>query len=228
MSSTKFAWGWGVLNAYSATLIPPTVDLSLWSVISYVVDPSYVAPNWTVTQATGPTNSVNQSQNSRPSIFLAPFSIQDFTAVFDITGAADDDIEGVVFGYQNRSTFYLYDWKGATQTYSDWGTANRGTTLKLVNVSGGADPTEHDLWPSIGSANTTILRATADIGSHSELSGYRYTITWTGWTIQISVVRISDSAVLDTVNVTNGALSGGYFGYYSFVQGGTYKNLSIT
>ncbi|SFK15040.1 Thrombospondin C-terminal region [Nitrosomonas aestuarii] len=67
---------------------------------------------------------------------------------WQVTTSSDDDYMGFVFGYQNPSNFYMFDWKQGTQGYVGT-TAVEGMTLKVFQGATGdglVDLSLDELW----------------------------------------------------------------------------------
>lgn len=186
------------------------IDLSNWQTIQYELNFQGDA-NW----ALQPGNTaVLQTINSDASIFLSDFDAagQAIQGKWRCETTNDDDFMGFVFGYQDRGQFYLFDWKKASQTHV--GFAEVGMTLKVVNVPGGADPKDTDLWPSAGSANVAILE-------HNTIPWvtnvtYDFTLVYTSGNIQITVEQ--NGNVLESWNVSDTTFPAGKFGFYNYSQ----------
>jgi hypothetical protein len=61
---------------------------------------------------------------------------------------------GSSFGYQDRTHFYLFDWKQNAQNDPLGGFADRGMSVKVVSAD--SELRENDLWPTAG--NGTRVR----------------------------------------------------------------------
>jgi len=76
--------------------------------------------------------AVKQIVNADPSFYLNNVNQTQYSidGTWQVQGdAGDDDYMGFVFGYQNSSNFYLFDWKQGTQGYVNR-TAAEGMTIK--------------------------------------------------------------------------------------------------
>ena len=146
--------------ATSASAVP--IDLSSWSALTLDYAGGQPAGNWVLG---GGGTEVTQTINADPSLFLNNVNQTSYSidGTWQVLTRSDDDYMGFVFGYQNSSNFYLFDWKQGTQGYVGQ-TANEGMTIKkmtgstgdgLVDLSlsefweNGTDVGDMDVWPQI-------------------------------------------------------------------------------
>src|SRR5690606_24325902 len=89
-----------------------------------------------------------QVVNADPSILLSDCDVQNerIQGMWRVDTTVDDDFMGFVFGYQDSSHFYLFDWKLADQDDPTFGFAERGMSVKLVDADGPL--IGQDLWQS--------------------------------------------------------------------------------
>ena len=189
------------------------VDLSTWSVVQYQFNAQPNA-NWVLSAG----NTVaDQTVNADASILLSDFDIAG-TALdgsWRVNTSSDDDFMGFVFGYQDRGSFYLFDWKQGSQSASGYGFAERGMSVKVVHT-GAADPTRPQLWQSSpDSAAVTVLRHNT-IG-WADLTDYQFHLSFFPGIFQI---RVSQGATeLESWTVSDGTYADGKFGFYNYSQG---------
>ena len=117
-----------LLVATGASAAP--IDLSPWTPLTLDFAGGQTAGNWVLEPG---NEAVVQTVNADPSFYLnnlnqTDFSIDGSWQVLP-AGNGDDDYMGFVFGYQNSSNFYLFDWKQGNQGYSG-AFANEGMTIK--------------------------------------------------------------------------------------------------
>lgn len=201
----------GILASFSASAAP--IDLTSW-----VVDNSFDFPagqnagNWVVS---GGGTTVTQTVNGDPTLFLSPTSIgniQGLTGTFS-ESTSDDDFVGFVFGFQNTSQFYLFDWKQGTQpSYGE--TALRGISLKRFDST----PTTHgQLWKTGDTAVSTLLH-------HEDLARSSNTTYTFGLDRNISTGDIAISIsqgvnLLASFSVNDNTYGAGQFGFYNNSEG---------
>lgn len=187
------------------------LDLSNWQVVQYELN---FQPDASWELQPGNT-SVLQTVNSDASLFLGDFDAvgQEIRGTWRVETAGDDDFMGFTFGYQDRGQFYLFDWKETDQTFQgDF--AEAGMTLKVVHMPPGTDPTQDDLWPTIGSANVTPLE-------HNTIPwtdgvDYEFVLSWVPGTIDITVLE--GAQVLEHWTVSDDTYVSGRFGFYNYSQ----------
>ena len=147
--------------------------------------------NWTVEQySTGGQGdsewiiqpgdtSVEQTQNSNSSTFLSDFTIvhspgTGFTTNVNVSDLTDNDQIGMVFGYQDRSNFYLFQWKGSGGIFADDG-------MHLRRITAVGDPSAADLeGPQATGTGTAsmFMFAQNDLMWNPNVD-YQFTVTFT-------------------------------------------------
>src|SRR4029077_2776287 len=114
------------------------INLSPWTVVQYEQFDQPDA-NWVLSNG----NTVaTQTVNADASILLSDFDAINtvINGQWRVNTTDDDDFMGFVFGFQGRGQFYLFDWKQADQNDGTFGFAERGMSVKAVNIPGGVDP----------------------------------------------------------------------------------------
>ena len=202
---------WLVICGHLANAAPVPIDLSTWNVVQYAF-PTQDDANWVLSNG----NTVaTQIINADASIFLSDFNIasKSIEGSWRVDTAGDDDFMGFVFGYQGRDQYYLFDWKQTNQNHV--GFAERGMSLKVVNVPGNADPTASDLWPTAGSANVTVLRH--NTVPWANFTDYNFQLDFFPGQFTIEVRQ--DDNVLESWVVNDSTYTDGGFGFYNYSQG---------
>ncbi len=200
----------GASVSHAATL---PVDLSLWSVVQYEFNDQPNA-NWGLSVG----NTVaTQSVNADASILLSDFSVGELliNGKWRVDTSSDNDYMGFVFGYQGRGEYYLFDWKQSDQNYYA-GFAERGMSLKVVEIPAGGDPTATDLWPSAGSANVDVLRHNTI--AWDEFIEYEFSLNFSG-AGAFSITVKEGANVLEHWVVNDNTYLSGSFGFYNYSQG---------
>ena len=190
----------------------PPIDLSTWTVIQYKFT-DRPDPNWALSN----NNTVaTQTVNSDASILIGDFDITDkvVEGSWRVDSNNDNDYIGFVFGYQGPGQYYLFDWKKTDQS-AEAGFAEKGMSLKVVDVVNGGEPTELDLWPTSGSDNVSVLRhnnigwmSFTDYNFHLEFHAGHFTIE----------VR-EGVTVLESWSIFDDKFTNGLFGFYNYSQG---------
>jgi len=152
----------GLLWASASVVLAAPVNLSTWAAESYPAVSGFGAGVWTV-QVGG--NSVFQSANGQPTLFVSDFNTfgSKITGKISSSGNGDDDYIGFALGYHSGDTnnasanYLLIDWKRGTQSFdfgspsnSLGGTAQAG--LAVSRVSGIPDADE--FWQHANLAGT--------------------------------------------------------------------------
>jgi len=187
------------------------IDLSTWQTIQYELN-SQPDSSWDLQPG---NTSVLQSVNSDASILLSDFNAvgQEIRGTWRVETGSDDDFMGFVFGYQDRGHFYLFDWKQNSQSFQgDF--AEVGMSLKVVQIPGGGDPTQDDLWPSTDSPNVTVpLHNTIP---WVEFVDYEFVLNWVPGSIEITVLE--DGMMLEHWVLADSTYTSGSLGFYNYSQ----------
>ncbi|MEL6427663.1 MAG: hypothetical protein AAFR54_00705 [Planctomycetota bacterium] len=185
---------------------PLTERMTDWQVVQYEVGAQPDA-DWQLRLS---NRAVDQFVNCDPSMFLAPYDPGPATFTGGLGSGDAPDYMGFVFGFQDRGSFYLFDWKKQTASFSSFGVGNAGMSLRRFTVPGGGDPTGAEFWGSLDTANVATL---AD-NSIPWVDGVDYEFTIRHEPPNISVEIREGTTVLETWNVVDAALRTGPFGYY--------------
>lgn len=205
----------------SASAAP--VDLSTWSARTLDFPGAQPAGSWVL--ATD-SSFVDQVINADPSFYLnnrnqTSYSTQGSWQV--LSGAGDNDYMGFVFGYQNSSNFYLFDWKAGRQGYAG-GTAAEGMTIKKMTGATGdglVDLSLGELWENENDLGDMQVLAQ----NHGSTEGwtlgtpYDFLLEFNQNPNELRVVVEEDESVLWDVTVVDDTFTSGQFGFYNFSQG---------
>lgn len=201
-----------VVSMGTASAVPVPVDLSLWTVEQYQF-PSQGNANWVLSSG----NTVaNQTVNADASILLSDFNIvsTEIEGSWRVDTTGDNDFMGFVFGYQDRGSYYLFDWKQGNQTHVGV-FSEQGMSIKVVDVPGNADPSDADLWITAGNANVTTLRHNTI--SWQDLTDYDFKLTFFPGVFQVEVSE--GNTLLESWTVNDNTYTDGQFGFYNYSQG---------
>ena len=193
----------------SASAAPIPVDLSGW--VAQEGNGSGAA-SWNV-QGTL-SDSVFQTQNSRPSVFFDPTANSQGQALacnITVETSSDYDFIGFVLGFNNNefdsaaADFWLIDWKQGNQ-----GVASVGLALSHVTGNVNAAP-ENDFWQHTGTVNE-VQRAT-NLGSVGWLDNttYNFELIFTSSLIEVKVNGVTELSY-------SGSFTDGSFGFYNYSQ----------
>lgn len=198
------------------------VDLTSWSELTLDFPSGQPAGNWVLESG---NDAVTQVVNADPSFYLNNLNQTSYSmdGSWQVLTSSDDDYMGFVFGYQNSSNFYLFDWKQGTQGYSG-GTANEGMTIKKMTGSSGDGLTDLSLgefWENGVDLGDMDVLATNHSSSAGWADGRLYDFHLDFNTIAGQfTINVKDGATaLWDVTVTDSTFTGGQFGFYNYSQG---------
>lgn len=196
------------------------LDLSGWSALTLDYPGGQPAGNWVVA---GGNTEVTQTVNADPSFYLNNTNQTSFTidGSWQVLTSSDDDYMGFVFGYQNSSNFYLFDWKQGTQGYQ--GTANEGMTIK--KMTGGTGDGLVDLSLAEFWENTTDL-GDMEILAKNQGSGkgwdnfvlYDFNLDFNTTAGEFTINVKEGATALWDVTVSDSTFTSGQFGFYNYSQ----------
>lgn len=211
--SGVLAWN---LPAQAQTI--ENVDLTSWTELTLDLTGGQNAGNWVLSNN---NETVTQTINADPSFYLNNLNQTDYQidGSWRVNTFSDDDFIGFVFGYQNASNFYLFDWK---QNYQNAGTAygiaHEGFTIRKISASSVSDLTLPDFWNSTGSTNSTILdTAYGSTQGWSTNTFYDFNLDFKS-TGQFDIVVSSNGSELWNTTVFDNTWTSGQFGFYNFSQ----------
>lgn len=198
------------------------VDLSSWTPLTLDYSGFQSAGNWVVS---ADNLSVVQTINADPSFFLNNLNQTSYSmdGSWKVETSSDDDFMGFVFGYQNSSNFYLFDWKQAYQNEPGYGIANEGMTIKKMTGATGdglVDLSIPEFWKNtVGSANVAILAT-----NHSSTIGwvdnhsYDFHLDFGLNPGEIHIVVKDGATTLWDTTLNDTTFLSGQFGFYNFSQ----------
>lgn len=198
------------------------IDLSGWSPLTLNYTGGQPAGNWVLEPG---NTAVKQVVNADPSFYLnnlnqTSYSMQGSWQVLETGG--DDDYMGFVFGYQNSSNFYLFDWKQGTQGYVGR-TAAEGMTIKRfagATGNGLADLSLQEFWENQVDFDDMSVLAT----NHSSTAGWLDNVLYDFFldfnlTAGEFRIRVNQGETeLWNVLVNDSTFSSGQFGFYNNSQ----------
>ena len=213
--------GLAFATSIGATAAP--LDLSSWSALTLNYPGGQGAGSWVLEPG---NTAVTQVINADPSFYLnnlsqTQYSIDGSWQVLQ-SGAGDDDYIGFVFGYQNSSNFYLFDWKRGTQN-SVGQTAAEGMTLKRFTGATGdglADLSLAEFWENQVSFGDMAVLAT----NHSATAGwavgtlYNFHLDFDIAPNTLHVVVMDGATTLWETTVVDSTFNGGQFGFFNNSQ----------
>jgi hypothetical protein len=189
------------------------IDLSTWTTNNAFAFPGgQPAGNWVVG---GGGTSVLQTVNGDSTMFLSPTpigTISGLSGTFS-ESSPDDDFVGFVFGFQNTSNFYLFDWKQGNQ--SAYGAAaGRGITLKRFDA---APTTQGHLWSTASVPGIMTQLYHADLARSNGVT-YTFDFDRNIGTGEISIGIKQGATSLHSFTVFDSTYGAGQFGFYNFSE----------
>jgi len=157
-----------------------------------------------------------ESENALPTAYVNEHAFETLhaTGKISVQTTSDDDFIGFVFGWQDMSHFYLFDWKKAEQNDGTCGIAKQGMSLKLMSAA--SEPLTCDnYWASAGTAAVTSLSPPAGPGWVSNVV-YSFDLVWKPGDITITVK--DGSTVVGTVTSKDASIKSGRFGFWNYSQ----------
>ncbi|MBL9174497.1 MAG: carbohydrate-binding protein [Verrucomicrobiales bacterium] len=110
---------------------------------------------WTLDVA---NRQLKSTASDDPSMALSDFAVSEQVIRTRLRPEEGSGALGVVFGYQDRSRFHLFDWRASTSNHVDWGTAYAGMRLRSIHLPAGQEPTGADFWSGSDAGRVTIWR----------------------------------------------------------------------
>lgn len=211
----------GLLMASTISAQAAPIDLSSWSASTLDFAGGQAAGNWELEAG---NTVVVQTLNADPSFYLNNLNQTQYSmdGTWEVTTTADDDYMGFVFGYQNSSNFYLFDWKQGNQSYE--GTyANEGMTIKKFEGptnDGLTDLSLAKLWENEDDMDYMTVLAT----NHSNTNGwadnavYNFHLDFNLNPGEVSIVIMQGLTELWNVTLNDMTFTSGEFGFYNYSQ----------
>lgn len=197
------------------------IDLSSWSAESFSYSNGSSSSDWVLEQG---NTAVIQTKNANPSFYMNNINQTSYSmkGSWQVLTSSDDDFMGFVFGYQNSSNFYLFDWK---QSYQRIGHAigTEGMTVKKYTGStgnGNADLDQYEMWHNTSDyGDMTVLASNhgSDKGWEDGIL-YDFELDFNKKPGEIHIAVLKGAETLWDVTINDSTFSGGEFGFYNFSQ----------
>jgi len=192
------------------------VDLSAWHILQY--GPWGQGPaDWTLSQS---NTTATQQFNADASALMSDVPmfwdrIEGGVLKFDTT---DNDFIGFIFGFENSSNYYLFDWKQETEAV---GAANGlvGMSVKVIT----ADPQvvgSDALWSTFESNPALAHTLYHNSIPYATSVGYSFMLDFRPGDITIQVS--TGTNVLADIHLNDTSYPMGKFGFYNFSQAGVF------
>ena len=211
-----------IVSIPQTTIVAPSaagtgtaVNLAPWSVVQYPFKNQGNA-KWTLNSTNTVATQVNQADAS---ILLSDFKLTDdhIEGTWQVNAYDDDDLIGFVFGYQETSHYYLFDWKqtdqGEVGSSSGIGLAQKGMTVKVVNASSALK--DRDLWNTAGTTNR-VTPLFHNAIPWADVTAYQFSLDFHPGHFTITVSK--GTTVLATIPIDDATYTGGKFGFYNYSQ----------
>lgn len=191
------------------------INLSTWTAVDFNPPGGQAGSNWVLS---GDNFSVTQTINADPSFYLNNISQTSYQmdGSWKVLTQSDNDFMGFVFGRQNESNFYIFDWKQGQQDYVGT-TAYEGFSIKKISAASAGDLTLSDFWSSTGHTNSTVLASNYGAGKGwADLVEYDFHLDFQPGSFDVTVMQ--GATTLWDVTVNDGSFTYGEFGFYNFSQ----------
>ncbi|MEM6296122.1 MAG: hypothetical protein AAGA54_32920 [Myxococcota bacterium] len=169
----------------------------------------------------GDTARCNLSTNGLANAYVCPQIMDQARVEFEmqVVNVADDDGIGFVWGWQDASHFYLFSWKGSTET-TPWGAWQQGVTIKRIEADAPEDLDAADLASSEDTAHGTILATPDEFfgGGWDNFQPYDVQLDLAGDTSTITIRNGTTDAVIMTGSIVDDALGPGAVGSWDASQ----------
>lgn len=211
-----------LMSATVSVVEAAAIDLSSWSALTLNFPGGQGAGSWVLEPG---NTAVRQVINADPSFYLnnlnqTNYSIQGSWQVLETGG--DDDYMGFVFGYQNSSNFYLFDWKQGTQGYVGT-TAAEGMTIKKFDGAGSnglVDLSIEEFWENqsdLGDMSVLAMNHSATAGWADNVL-YDFFLDFNLNPGEIHIVVKQGAIELWNVTVNDATFASGQFGFFNNSQ----------
>ncbi|HWB05802.1 MAG TPA: VPDSG-CTERM sorting domain-containing protein [Verrucomicrobiales bacterium] len=222
MNIKSLARNCAVMAALSTPAFGAVINLSSWTPLTLDFPGGQAAGNWVL--GAGNT-SVTQTVNADPSFFLnninqTAYSIDGSWQV--VSAGGDNDYMGFVFGYQNSSNFYLFDWKAGTQANAGRNAAEGMTIKQFTGATGNGltDLSVAEFWENEVDFGDMDVLATNHSTSAGWVAGttYNFHLDFNVVPGQFSIVVKQGATELWNQTVNDSTFTGGQFGFFNNSQ----------
>jgi hypothetical protein len=208
-----------LLSATAAVADP--IDLTPWTALTLDFPGGQSAGRWVLEPG---ATAVKQVVNADPSFFLNNVNQTSIKidGTWQVVNGGDDDYMGFVFGYQNSSNFYAFDWKKSGQSYSGRYAAEGMTIKKFTGATGDglADLSLAEFWENqVNFGDMTVL-ATNHATDKGWVDGrlYDFHLDYNVVAGQFTIVVKDGATTLWDKTVVDNTFNSGQFGFYNNSQ----------
>jgi hypothetical protein len=210
-----------IASTLSAPLLAASIDLSSWSELTLDYSSGQPAGNWALNVD---NTAVTQTVNADPSFYLNNLNQTSYEmdGTWQVKTSGDDDYMGFVFGYQNSSNFYLFDWKQGTQPYYGQ-SADEGMAIKKMTGATGNGLTDLSLsefWENVSDEGDMDILATNQGSTKGWADNVLYDFHLDFNTVagEFTIVVKEGTTTLWDVTVADSTFTSGEFGFYNYSQ----------
>lgn len=211
----------GLLSGVGTGIHAAPLNLAGWSALTLDYPGEQSSGSWVLEAG---NTAVKQVINADPSFYLNNLNQTSYSidGTWQVTTSSDDDYMGFVFGYQNSSNFYLFDWKQGTQDYQGR-TATEGMTIKQFKGATGnglVDLSVLEFWENQVSFGDMKVLAT----NHGSTKGWADNVLYgfhLDFNVSPGVIKIiitEGTMELWNVTVNDSTFTSGQFGFYNNSQ----------
>ena len=206
-----------------ATLSPPVadaslLDLSTWTHQDWDLLGRQNTSHWQVLRNN--SSYVYQANSAAPSAYLNNLNQSNFSmeGSFKICTPALFGTVGFVFGYQDPSHFYLFEWK--LYDSESVGTGGIGFAVKRFFAPSPNNLTLSDFHSTTSTEYMEVLAKQTSIYDRlSAFSEYSFYLDYEPGFINIRLRNINTAHLLWDILIEDNAYQYGQFGFYNFQQG---------
>jgi len=194
------------------------LDLSTWSRQDWDLREDQTKSGWQVHRNN--TSYVYQAKSAGPTAYLNNLSQSNFEmeGLFKICTPALFGAVGFVFGYQDPSHFYLFEWK--IYNSESVGKGGIGFAVKRFSAPSLGDLKLSDFQSSDSTKYMEVLAEQNGIYERlSAFSEYSFHLNYEPGFINLRLGNINTARSLWDVTVEDNAYHYGQFGFYNFEQG---------
>jgi hypothetical protein len=194
------------------------LDLSGWSSYDWNLENSRTSSSWQVSEASD--YFAYQFSNAGPSAYLdnSNWARYQVEGSFRVMNTGCFGVVGFVFGYQDPSHFYLFDWKRYNSEAV--GKDGIGFAVKRFSAPSVSDLDLADFQSSKGTDNMeTLVSSYGPYCRWSPFTTYHFSLDFQPGTFHIQISGVEPTPVLWEAEVDDSAYGFGRFGFYNFNQG---------
>lgn len=194
------------------------LDLSTWSHQDWDLLGTQRASSWQVLGSN--TSHVYQGNSSAPTAYLNNLSQTNYKmeGSFRVMNTGCFGVVGFVFGYQDPSHFYLFDWKRYnSEAVGKYGI---GFAIKKFSAPSLSDLDLSDFRSSTSTESMEILMSSyGPLSRWSPFTTYSFSLDYQPGIFHIRINGAQPSDVIWDVSVSDSTYESGQFGFYNFQQG---------